>query len=441
MGAHIHFTGTEWFAIPLEHKQEEFLEDTSWLLYAPLADAVCLAADEDINTLQQVFDKKLMPSDDIKELMEQLKPDGEEPEALIKAPEQYVKMSILPTYQCNLACKYCYSTTGRATEKIEPEKLMTAIDFFLTPGEGKGKKRSLFVSGGGEPLLAWQVLEKCLGNAFDIAKQRKLNLEIHFITNGSVMNQGIINFLKRHPTCTICVSFEILEEVQNEVRGKYKEVCASIDYLIANGILPLINSTITPRSVNSLHLMVEELSNRFPQIHTLTTEPVTDASMFASAMELKEFYQTFDRCFNEATKVAVNKGMRLTCSMQGISEKRVNRYCPGKLCLTPMSTFTVCHCTSSPREERYEDCNYGEVNATGSITFDRSKFTSLIARNASSNPRCNDCFARFNCGGGCMTRSHQYPESYLDVVCNHTRQWLLKELLTTLCESSEKYEY
>ena len=60
--------------------------------------------------------------------------------------------------------------------------------------------------------------------------------------------------------------------------------------------------------------------------------------------------------------------------------------------------------------------------------------------NLFSYERCQDCFAKFSCGGECMTRNTIYPASYMEQVCKFNRRFILHQLLERL-EENVKQEY
>lgn len=102
----------------------------------------------------------------------------------------------------------------------------------------------------------------------------------------------------------------------------------------------------------------------------------------------------------------------------------VERYCTGEFCLTPEGTITVCHQISSPNEKNYGDFIYAAVNDEGILDVDQAKFKSLVSRDTIyTNPKCKDCFIKWNCGGGCMMQNSQYSPEILDVICEFTRRF------------------
>lgn len=402
-----------------------------YLLYSPLADGMCVANSSEINELSDILSGCKSNNKDYKDVIENLRPDYSLLTSLSETPDEFVKMSILPNYKCNFSCQYCYSASGRSNQEIQLSKLIAAFDYFLRPLGERDNKRSLFISGGGEPFLSWEILREGLNYAFENAQKDQICLDIHFITNGSLITDDIISFVKEHK-CSICISFEILEDLQNTLRGSYSKVCATIDALLENRISPMINSTITPVSVNRLPEMINHIINRWKGIHTITMEPVTAVEMFSTINDISTFYDSFELNFAEAQKIAIQYGISLNCSYKGISEHVGQRYCPGKLCLNASGTFTICHCASSPKEDRYSKCSYGEIDELNQVRFDLDKYRSLIGVNLYTNDKCVECFAKFNCAGGCMTRNDQYPKEYLEIVCRFTRKMLLKELIDKL---------
>ena len=109
------------------------------------------------------------------------------------------------------------------------------------------------------------------------------------------------------------------------------------------------------------------------------------------------------------------------------------RHCPGKFCITPQGEISVCHLVSSPKETRYKDCVYGVVEESG-VKIDKEHFNRLYSVNLFSYERCNDCFAKYCCGGECMTRNAIYPADYMEKVCDFNRRFVRYRLLAKIEE-------
>lgn len=345
---------------------------------------------------------------------------------LRQSPQEFTTLSLLPNLVCNFKCQYCYSAQGRSNSVIDKYKLKQALDFFIDPGRIEPQTIKMFISGGGEPFLSWDNTKYAISYAHERAKEYGFTLWASIITNGAVVNEEIIDTLKKYK-CSVCVSFEILENIQNTLRGKYEKVASSITTYGEAGIPVMLNSTITPLSVGFMFEMAEEVLAKYPFVRNYTLEPVTDHTQFDSSGSLRDFYRQFGENYKVIKKKYSNSNTSFWFSMDEMLNTIKMRYCPGKLCLTPNSTFSICHCASSPLEERYEKCVYGEINQHG-VTFDMEKFQFLINLNTHHRKECVDCFARWNCGGECMTRFDQYPKHLMDEVCRFNREWLTYQL-------------
>lgn len=404
-------------------------EIDSWIVYAPLSGIILSCNSQDLFLLKRALAKQVTNTY-ADTIAVELKNNEMQIKKNICAPSQFTKLSILSNYKCNLACSYCYSAKGRSNKEISPVHLRAAINFFLG-NASSGDKRSLFFSGGGEPLLSWNLLHPVLEEAIDKAHRNHIDLHIHFMTNGTIFSEEIASFFKTHGI-SLCFSYEILESIQNLLRGKSKLVSENLSRYLNNGNIIYISSTITPQSVSYMKEMIEAVAQFFPGVNTVTMEPVTGVELYGTPEKLSQFYDEFDLNFKEAYTIAKSHGIQLNTSIQNITEHFVNRYCPGKFCLTPNGTFTICHCASSPQEERYEKCTYGYINNDGNINFDIKKLNFLLSVNSDSYPECRDCFAKVHCGGECMTRRDTYPPEFMVEVCNHIRKNVLTEIIKQL---------
>lgn len=341
------------------------------------------------------------------------------------------KLSVLPNYACNFSCSYCYAAEGRSQKVLDRENAMAVLDFFIDPERFRGRYLYLAILGGGEPLLSWEVVEFVVAYARKKAYNNGFKLEIGLTTNGSVISDEIIQFLKKH-NVIVSISFEILEDVQNFQRQQYRKVCATIDRLVANDVEVTIKSIITKLNVNRLEEMVVELIRRFPSIKKLKLQAVEDDAIFSSIDELAQFYHDFTRNFFRARDLGEKYDMDVYCLSYKNIDYIMERFCGGEICLTPEGTISICHRVSSPQEVHYNDFIYGEIDSSHNITFDESKFDHLIGHNIHHKEKCQDCFARFHCGGGCLAQACTYNEDKLDIICAWTRDFLKHLLLRRL---------
>ena len=167
-------------------------------------------------------------------------------------------------------------------------------------------------------------------------------------------------------------------------------------------------------------------------------EPVTSVGLFESAARLRSFYDDFFREYVLCSAMARREGIPLRFTFDDETRGVTPRHCPGKFCLTPTGKISVCHLVSSPREGRFSDCVYGEVTDDGQVRIGDGRFGRFYDRNVCSYTHCRDCFAKWDCGGECMTRRDTYPADYLDEVCRFNRRFVRYRLLKAIGDTLEQ---
>lgn len=395
------------------------------MLYAPFAGSMLLA---DETGLKEINDAQLQP----------LRAEGDVSRFLskVRQVEDIQKMAILPNHTCNFNCSYCYSAKGRSNTVLEKEKLKAGLDYFINPNRLQQRYLSISFIGGGEPLLSWPLVKYGIEYASELAEAHGFTLLMTLITNGSIMNEEIVETLKHYQVLPD-VSFDVLEDAQNKNRRHFDLVCQTIDMLCQHQLVPSINATITPDTVERMEEMVAFMAERFPAVSNMVFEPVVSDEVFATAAELHDFYKKYLHHFFKAKKMAAQSGRYVTCRIYKNVDSLLERGCPSKITLTPQGDISICYCKSSPKEKKYEDRVYGKVE-NGAIRLDKAKFDAIHKIDVHAFEKCSGCFAKWHCGGGCMCPNDLYNDDYLEEVCVFTREMIRRVLLERMeagCEN------
>ena len=423
---------TEIFLVPAGY--ELGLKDSRdvYILYSPLTDGLALVSKSDAERIGGYIDDPASSEDsEITELIGEMTPERMPSVSDLTPLEKFTKLSIIPNLTCNFACSYCYSAKGRSKVTLDWDKAKAVLDHFIDEKRLAPQPLSIFVSGGGEPLLSWNLLKRILEYARGRALEKGFPLYMSVVTNGSLLTEDIAASLKELD-CSICISYEVLEDLQNDQRKHYSEVRANIEMLRRTGVRTMLNSTITPLSVSRMTEMMEEIASVYPFVSQYTMEPVTGHQMFSSPEDMEAFYDRFYVEYLKCREIADLKGINLRFTFDDSLRGITLRHCPGKFTLTPQGTISACHLTSSPMESRYERCVYGKVTESGEIELDKEKFQTLRNINVFSYERCSDCFAKWSCGGECMARNDSYPNEYMEVVCRFNRRFVKHLLIESI---------
>jgi MoaA/NifB/PqqE/SkfB family radical SAM enzyme len=153
------------------------------------------------------------------------------------------------TDQCNFSCSYCPQRRGKKTLKIE-----AIIDFldFLKPWLAEEVWLGFY---GGEPLLAWSLIEKTVAYAKNKYKTR---FRFTLTTNGSLLRKEHILFFKENHF-ELVLSYDGLAQADRDP-GSVAAVEAALQNL--QKLYPegyMINSVFTPATVSLLSAAISDL--------------------------------------------------------------------------------------------------------------------------------------------------------------------------------------
>ncbi len=353
---------------------------------------------------------------------------------LPQTPDDLYQIDILANYTCNFKCIYCYSAAGRSSGQIEFEKIKAVIDYLFCSGREQKNPYIINFSGGGEPLLSFDFIKRTVEYIESVNADRNYRYNIGLVTNGSLITPEIVDYLHEKKV-DMAVSFEILQRLQDKERGSYDKVAANIDMMLEKGYPFGIRTTFTPESVTCMCEMIEEVAVRFPKLKKVVYDTVLAPSLFPTPESLKEYYDTFIEEYYKAKELGRSKGIAVESIAVETLPMLRDRTCEGKIVLTPVGTVSSCARVSSPKEGLYEDYIYGSVE-DGKLVFDVEKFREIISHNnIYSQPMCEHCYARWNCGGGCRLFHNSFSEEYEEIRCDFARNGLRRQLFNVLCDN------
>lgn len=420
------------FAIPAGEHWGKNPEDI-FIIYAPLGGHISLGTADSVAELEKCAAGASTDEAALRALAAFQAPGKVPVHYLPKSPHELYQIDILSNYTCNFKCIYCYSAAGRSTGQIDFDHVKALVDYLFRSGRKQENPYIINFSGGGEPLISFPTIKKTVEYIEEVTCGTDYKYNIGLVTNGSLITPEIIDYLQDH-RIDMAVSFEILQRLQDMERGSYDKVAANIDMMLDRGYPFGIRTTFTPESVGCMTEMIEEVHRRFPLLKKVVYDVVLAPSLFDTPADLEKYYDTFINEYYKAKELARGYGITLeSIAVETLSMIR-DRTCEGKIVLTPMGTVSSCARVSSPKEELYNEYTYGEVR-DGRLTFDEEKFRSILnTSNIYTQEMCRDCYARWNCGGGCRLFHHSFRPEFEEVRCNFMRKALKRELINVLSD-------
>ena len=400
-----------------------------WMVYLPLTGYVKMVTKDTVGELAKAAEgKEYGDKETVDEILSHLN-DPQKKIYYTSADENgLLNMMILPNNRCNFHCSYCYSAYGRSGKEISFETLAAALDYFLDPGRAPGERLTISVLGGGEPLLSWKLLKKALDYAYMKAEARGRELPVSLVTNGSIISEDIMSYCKEH-RISLSVSFDILEDIQNEQRGSYALVKDNINRFAEYGVDIALNTVITNANVGRMDEMILHMSESLPLVDKVSFKSLISDSYFPTIESREQYYRQFVDNFFAAQELASQKGIYLISPYWNAVICLADRYCPGKFVVTAEGTLSICHCVSSEKDLLYDRFIFGRIEDDGQVTVDREKLTEILGYNRHKFERCRDCSCSWHCAGGCYADNCTMDEAGRQAYCKSMRYFLERFLL------------
>lgn len=399
------------------------------IIYMPFANHAILVTDEQVWELRDAFEGKIEASSPVVEdILQHCNDRLHTVWRTSHCVDDLLNLMILPNNRCNFHCTYCYSAYGRTNSEIKIETLLCGLRYFLSPDRIAGKRVTISVLGGGEPLLSWNIVKQGLEYVYKLTASRGDVLPISLVTNGSIVNDEIIGFCLEH-NISLSVSFDILKDVQNKQRGKYNTVCDNINRLAASGLDLAFNTVITKDNVNRMEEMIECMRQNNGNVRKVSFKPIISNSYFADDGQRRDYYKNFVDNFFRAQSSAEQYGIWLTSTYQNAVLCLADRYCPGKFVITADGEISICHCVSSKRDIHYDKFIFGHIDTEADkVYINEEKLQTILSYDMNRYDRCADCPAKWHCAGGCYADGCHLTENEHIIYCESMRYFLFKYL-------------
>ena len=206
-----------------------------------------------------------------------------------------------PLRTCNLRCLHCYSESAPVRqEHLPPEIVWQAISAAAAEGY------DVVGFSGGEPLL-YQPLGELL------AATRKLGLRVSVTTNGMLLDERRVGWLRDSGTCLVAISLDGQPESHNRMRGSpgaFKSMRARLPLLREAGIAFGFIFTLTQFNSNELQWVADfarDQGAQLLQVHALEVVGRAQESLADAAPDDYELAVAFV----ETTRLQAEAGDRI----------------------------------------------------------------------------------------------------------------------------------
>lgn len=325
-------------------------------------------------------------------------------------------------HDCNLACKYCFAQEGeyhgrRALMSFEVGK--AALDFLIA---NSGNRVNLEVDFfGGEPLMNWDVVKQLVEYGRSKEKEHNKKFRFTLTTNGVLLNDEILEFVNKEMS-NVVLSLDGRKEVNDNMRpfrngkGSYDLIVPKFQKVARsrNQTNYYVRGTFTRENLDFSQDVIHFADLGFQQ---MSMEPVVggeDEPYAIREEDLPQIMEEYDKLALEYIKRAKEgRGFQFFHFMIDLNQgpcvvKRLSGCGSGTeyLAVTPWGDFYPCHQFVGQEEfllgNVYEGIKKPEI-------CDEFKMCNVYAKE-----KCQKCFAKYYCSGGCAANSYKFHGSIND---------------------------
>ena len=389
---------TDVYAIPVADR---------WLVYGPLAKTAAIVNETGVGCLVEArTNSRTAESLELRELAEALVDRSGHPGDLPAHTPCPSKLVILPSRQCNMQCTYCDFSADRAIRlMLDPAMGCRAADYVARCLERAGESVLHVHFFGGEPLVARSAVDVIVHYVRALCARRGMTPRLEVTTNGKV-DPAYALFVGDYFD-SVVLSFDGLPEFQDHNRrnldgsGTFDEVAEAIRRLSRCSAELCLRVCITDRSVGRMGDILSFICENF-DVDVVNFETLAANERSEAAGLVPPDPYEFAKGFLKARQAAQEYGVRV---VNGPTELARCRYssCPvgtDAIMVMPDGMVTACYLPQERWLEQGLDFSLGLVSPEQGIQIDVSKLLGL-REHVRRKPRCERCFCRWSCAGGC----------------------------------------
>ncbi len=325
-------------------------------------------------------------------------------------------MCLSVAHDCNLACKYCFAEGGEYKGKRELmsfEVGKKALDYLV---KSSGTRRNLEVDFfGGEPLMNFDVVKKLVAYGRSLEKDHNKNFRFTLTTNAMLLNDDVTEFLNKEMS-NVVLSLDGRKEVNDKMRvtpdghGSYDIIVPKIkEFIKKRGEKDYyVRGTFTRNNLDFASDIQEYLDLGFDK---LSIEPVVTTADYGIHEEdipkICEEYERLAKLYLD--KYDEGKPFTFFHFMIDLDEgpciiKRLKGCGSGAeyVAVSPSGDIYPCHQFVGMKEFAIGNVDEGITNKEIPQKFQESCVY--------TKDKCDSCFAKFYCSGGCPANSWNFSK-------------------------------
>jgi uncharacterized protein len=360
----------------------------------------------------------------------------------LQVPPAFV---LMPTYDCNLRCPYCFQDSmrreGAPSYRLRVMDRAAADRIFLAMSrleelhgvEESSQHLRRITFFGGEPLLEASrpaieyIVEEAIAHG---------NASIGAVTNGTEL-AAFSDLLGPEKIADIQITLDgpprehDQRRVYRDGRGSFAQIAENISMALDLGVFVSVRTNVDRNNIGNLPELADEMvsrgwdrQDRF-KAYISAIRPENDQSKAGNTMSLWDIYR-------ELTKLRrSHENLKIISTSDEPTRVRARRVFSRDGMSYPMMRSAFCGAHSSMYVfdlvgdiyacwERTGEpgIRAGRVQEAGTVELNREIFDMWHSRTVASNPACRKCRYGLYCGGGCASLSMTCSGTYFRNFCD-----------------------
>jgi uncharacterized protein len=316
---------------------------------------------------------------------------------------------IFLTSDCNLRCVYCYARGGEKQKYMNWQLAHGAAIFLINNAKEFNINPRISFHGGGEPTMNWSILTKVVALIQKECRQYGLTPSFSISTNG-ILSEKKAAWVAENIN-HIQLSFDGPKSIQDFQRPGIFSGFSSYEYAMATAAT---FKKLGKKFVSRTTVLAENI-NKMPEISDFILE-----ELGASMIHVEPVFHD-GRGINNPLIKTPDQGEFLEQLLKLQTSSKFSgkifalakgmfkdKYCGAagyNFLVTPDGIITSCYEVLTRDDERAKIFQYGYYDEfEKKFIIDHKKFDRLGQRKACNVKGCDECFAEFNCAGGCLAK-------------------------------------
>ena len=316
-----------------------------------------------------------------------------------------VTLTLCLTHNCNLRCTYCYAGRKYAHAMSEATAYK-AIDIALAEARrtNQGMDVSFF---GGEPLLEWELLQKCYAYTKEHAEGLVVPPRFGITTNLTLLTEDKLEWMLERDFL-VGLSVDGSPDMHNtcrryaDGRGSHADTLPALQWVREHPQLRTrLLCVVTPRNFHLLEEGVQWLSEHYDKVIGLNFDywsEWTDAQFEELTDVIRRVGALVEASYRSGVKPIRIRSFRDKINMHLHGDKGCDGRCrigEREIAVSVDGNFFPCSRLIGVGDE--PELNFGNVE-TG---IDRAKQNYIIATRGTATPACKVCELRARCMHSC----------------------------------------